>query len=94
VTSHKSKWDDDYLDQMIMQSSESLVRQRLDSVVQDYVSEERTLVSLTRSAVDRFVRLWSKKRARAKRSACPGKKVESSYQNHLWHVPHVSSRLL
>lgn len=57
VISHKSRWDDNYLDQMIMQASESLVRQRLDSLVQDHVIEKRTLVSLTRSAVDRFVRL-------------------------------------
>jgi hypothetical protein len=33
VTGHKSRWDDDYLDQMIMQASESLVRQRLDNLV-------------------------------------------------------------
>jgi hypothetical protein len=64
VTSQEGRWDDDYLDQMIMQASESLVRQRLDSLVQDHVSEKRTLVSLTRSAVDRFVRLGSIKRVR------------------------------
>jgi hypothetical protein len=64
VISHKSRWDDNYLDQMIIQASESLVRQRLDSLVQDHVIEKRTLVSLTRSAVDRFVRLGSRKRVR------------------------------
>jgi hypothetical protein len=64
VTSQEGRWDDDYPDQMIMQASESLVRQRLDSLVQDHVIEKRTLVSLTRSAVDRFVRLGSIKRVR------------------------------